>query len=191
MPAAWPTVYAAHRRRAIAYGAWRPWADAQPVRDHISRLRASGMSLAAIASVAGVALSTVKAIAAGRSTRVRASTAAALLTVRPPQSATGGDRLHRVLARHLATAGVAPPEGLDALVHAAVQVELGGTPATLDARAMAARRVVVAVVDWPLAPGERVALTRALVDGLGLTPATAARALGISARTAQRDLAAA
>ena len=52
------------RRRAIAYGRWRPYVDAGPARAHLQQLRACGIGLNQIARLAGVAPSTLTRLAA-------------------------------------------------------------------------------------------------------------------------------
>ena len=91
-------------RAGTAAGPGRPWADAQPVRDHVARLRQGGGSYSAIAAAAGVATMTVHAIACGHG-RITAATAAALLAVDPAgvrrvRVDAGGTRL-RLRALHV------------------------------------------------------------------------------------------
>ena len=94
------------RHRAIPFeaGSERPWADAQPVRDHVARLRQGGGSYSAIATAAGVSTMTVHAIARGHG-RITTATAAALLAVDPAgvrkvRVDAGGTRL-RLRALHV------------------------------------------------------------------------------------------
>ena len=94
------------RKRAIpiAAGPGRPWADAQPVRDHVARLRQGGGSYNAIAAAAGISTMTVHAIARGHG-RITTATAAALLAVDPAgvrkvRVDAGGTRL-RLRALHV------------------------------------------------------------------------------------------
>jgi hypothetical protein len=94
------------RQRAIPItaGPGRPWADAQPVRDHVARLRQGGGSYDAIAAAAGVATMTVHAIACGHG-RITTATAMALLAVDPAgvrrvRVDAGGTRL-RLRALHV------------------------------------------------------------------------------------------
>jgi AraC-like DNA-binding protein len=67
------------RRRAIAYGQWHPYADAEPLRAHLTQLLDSGISLATIAARAGVSRGTLHALLsthhAATRPRVRARTA--------------------------------------------------------------------------------------------------------------------
>ena len=51
--------YVRRRSRLIAYGQWRPWADAGPVREHVQALRRRGVSYRAIGCAAGVSAMTV------------------------------------------------------------------------------------------------------------------------------------
>jgi hypothetical protein len=88
----------------IAAAPGRPWADAQPVRDHVARLRRGGGSYSAIATAAGVATMTVHAIACGGA-RITTATAAALLAIDPADVCrarvdAGGTRL-RLRALHV------------------------------------------------------------------------------------------
>ena len=52
--------YVRSRARQIAYGRWQPWAEtADPVREHVRRLRRAGASYRAVARAAGVSPMTV------------------------------------------------------------------------------------------------------------------------------------
>src|SRR5215467_9331032 len=51
--------YVRRRSRQIAYGRWEPWADAEPVRQHVRKLRRGGATYRAIARAAGVSPMTV------------------------------------------------------------------------------------------------------------------------------------
>ncbi len=51
--------YCRWRAQQIAYGRWRPWADATSVSDHLRTLRTAGASYQSIARVAGVSPMTV------------------------------------------------------------------------------------------------------------------------------------
>ena len=42
------------RHRRISYGTWQPWVDAQPVRDHLHRLREAGIGWERAADLAGI-----------------------------------------------------------------------------------------------------------------------------------------
>ncbi|MGW9032080.1 hypothetical protein ACWGQ5_50460 [Streptomyces sp. NPDC055722] len=57
--------YGDNRNRAIAYGTWQPWVDAEPVRIHIGYLRSCGMGLRAIAAAADVDRKRLQAIVTG------------------------------------------------------------------------------------------------------------------------------
>lgn len=83
--------YARRRRAALARGTWEPPVPAHTVTDHIRDLRARGMSVAAIATAAGLANSTVAPLAypdthSARRRTVSPHTARALLAVHPDQS---------------------------------------------------------------------------------------------------------
>jgi hypothetical protein len=82
--------YDDNRNRAIAYGTWQPWVDAEPVRVHIRHLQSCGMGLRAIAAAASVDRKRLQGIITGRPERgtgpqeqVRPELAAAVLAVEP------------------------------------------------------------------------------------------------------------
>jgi hypothetical protein len=82
--------YDDNRNRAIAYGTWQPWVDAEPVRIHIRHLQSCGMGLRAIATAAQVDRKRLQGIVTGRPERgtgpqekVRPALAAAVLAVEP------------------------------------------------------------------------------------------------------------
>ncbi|MFJ1647935.1 hypothetical protein [Streptomyces sp. NPDC088258] len=47
------------RRRLIAYGQWQPFTDAHPVREHVTAIRATGMSLKNLSTATGVTVATL------------------------------------------------------------------------------------------------------------------------------------
>jgi hypothetical protein len=78
------------RAREIAYGRWQPYIDAQPVREHVARLRAGGYGLPRIARLSGVSHGALWKLVYGKpradgtctpSKRVRPATAARLLAL--------------------------------------------------------------------------------------------------------------
>jgi AraC-like DNA-binding protein len=75
------------RRRAIAYGQWHPYADAEPLRAHLTQLLDSGISLATIAARAGVSRGTLHSLlsthAAATRSRLRVETAQRIQQVKP------------------------------------------------------------------------------------------------------------
>ncbi|MFI6639982.1 hypothetical protein [Streptomyces sp. NPDC050504] len=82
--------YDTNRTRAIAYGTWQPWADAEPVRRHLRELQSCGLGLRRIAVLAGVDYARLQAVLTGRpgrgtppQARVRPALAAAVLAVEP------------------------------------------------------------------------------------------------------------
>jgi hypothetical protein len=93
------SAYVRLRRRQIAYGRWQPWADPEPVREHVRELRRHGASYQAIARAAGVSHTTVHHLLNGPASR-------------------GGQLAHRMHAapasRLLALAVPAVPGGRDA-----------------------------------------------------------------------------
>lgn len=100
--------YNANRERAIAYGTWQPFVDAEPVRQHVRDLQACGLGTRRIAALAGVDRKRVTALLNGRTergtppqTKLRPQIAAAILAVEPaldniapstPVDATGTHR---------------------------------------------------------------------------------------------------
>ncbi|MDR3081747.1 MAG: hypothetical protein LBV60_12620 [Streptomyces sp.] len=82
--------YDDNRNRAIAYGTWQPWVDAEPVRAHIRTLQECGLGTRRIAGLAGVDRKRLQAVLNGRPDRgtppqaqVRPALAAAVLAVEP------------------------------------------------------------------------------------------------------------
>lgn len=82
--------YNAARERAIAYGTWQPFVDAEPVREHLRNLRACGIGLRRIAEVLGVDRKRLQAVLTGRPERgtgpqkqVRPDFAAAVMAIQP------------------------------------------------------------------------------------------------------------
>ncbi|ACU71945.1 hypothetical protein Caci_3036 [Catenulispora acidiphila DSM 44928] len=82
--------YNDRRERAIAYGTWRPFVDAQPVRDHVNNLRRCGIGQRRIAQLSGVSGNTLTRILYGApakglapTTRMRPEIAVKLMAVRP------------------------------------------------------------------------------------------------------------
>lgn len=83
-------VYCERRARAIAYGTWQPFVDAEPVREHIRALQSCDLGLRTIALAAGVDRKRLQAVLNGRSergtpaqARMRPEIAAAILSVEP------------------------------------------------------------------------------------------------------------
>jgi hypothetical protein len=77
-------------RRQIAYGRWQPYVDAEPARQHVLALRASGMGPKRIAEVSGVPHGSLAKLIYGDkkrgtapSKRIRPETEAKLLAVGP------------------------------------------------------------------------------------------------------------
>ncbi len=118
--------YDDNRNRAIAYGTWQPWVDAEPVRRHIRTLQDCGLGTRRIAEAASVDRKRLQAVLTGRPDRgtppqekLRPEPAAAILAVQPtldllgsatPISATGTHRRLQALVaggwpqHHLAAA---------------------------------------------------------------------------------------
>lgn len=84
------SVYCERRERAIAYGTWQPFVDAEPVREHIRALQSCDLGLRTIAKAAGVDRKRLQAVLNGRPERgtpaqakMRPELAAAILAVEP------------------------------------------------------------------------------------------------------------
>lgn len=75
--------YESNRRRQVAYGRWQPFVDAEPVRQHVQRLRAAGMGQKRVAELAGISSNTIAKLLYGATPtrRVRPATAERLLSV--------------------------------------------------------------------------------------------------------------
>lgn len=91
------SAYNMNRERAIAYGRWQPYVDAEPVREHIRALQSCGLGLRRIADAAGVDRKRLQAIITGRpergtgpQERVRPQLANAVLAVEPTLDLLGG-----------------------------------------------------------------------------------------------------
>lgn len=74
--------------RAIAYGTWQPYVDAEPARQHIRDLQAAGIGWEQLAIRADLAQATVRGIlykmgGRPRTTRIRPETMAKILAVEP------------------------------------------------------------------------------------------------------------
>lgn len=105
--------YHRDRRRALAYGTWCPTTDASPVRDHLLRLRAAGLTVDVVAARSGVPAKTLHAIAQGARSRTRRETAEAVLAVCPPSRARLDDTAR--LTRRLWAVAQAGGAGSDEL----------------------------------------------------------------------------
>lgn len=80
--------YNMRRKRAIAYGTWRPFMDAGPVREHVLRLQECGMGTRRIAELAGVNRKLVENLLRGKpgkppTRRVRTENALRILALEP------------------------------------------------------------------------------------------------------------
>ena len=163
--------YVRSRARQIAYGRWQPWAEtADPVREHVRRLRRAGVSYRTVARAAGVSPMTICRLgrgdpAHGRATRIHASHARRLLAVTPGalqqasarRDATGARRRLRAL-----TAIGHPAVNLARRLHvppSAVRAVIGGQGATVTVTMHVA---VCELYDqiWDLRPFERTPAER-------------------------------
>ncbi|MFH8813098.1 hypothetical protein ACH4GZ_38865 [Streptomyces hygroscopicus] len=82
--------YRRNRERAIAYGTWQPFVDAEPVRAHVRSLMEFGIGWKRLAALAGVPTGAMSKLLYGDQRRnmapskqIRPRTAAALLAVEP------------------------------------------------------------------------------------------------------------
>lgn len=80
--------WARRRRRAIAYGQWEPFTDAEPTRRHVLAIQATGMGLARIAKHTGVNRGSLDHLLYGShpvppAVQIRAENAQALLAYWP------------------------------------------------------------------------------------------------------------
>ena len=75
--------YNKHRALQIQRGAWEVFTNPEPVREHLTQLRAAGYSKETIAGLAGVTRDTVGALMAARRSRVRTRVAEKILAIRP------------------------------------------------------------------------------------------------------------
>jgi len=120
-------LYAARVARLTAYGQWRPFADADPVREHLAVLAEFGIGALRAARLAGVSPGAVQRLLwpqKGRpvSQRIRTQTAQKLLAVRPTlancaplaviHAAGTRRRLQALTARGFPAAHLAPRLGL-------------------------------------------------------------------------------
>ncbi|SFT31861.1 hypothetical protein [Streptomyces sp. ok210] len=76
------------RRRLIGYGQWKPFVDAEPVRQHVLAIRDAGMSLKNLTAVTGVSSSTLDHLIYGGTgyppaVRIRTESATTLLAYWP------------------------------------------------------------------------------------------------------------
>ena len=125
--------YCRWRARQIAYGWWRPWADATPVSGHLRMLRAGGASYQEIARAAGVSAMTVYRLLHGEPSkrqgvtgRIRAAPAERLLAITSAM-------LDEVATRRDATGTRRRLQALIAMGHPAASLarHLGLTPRTV------------------------------------------------------------
>ena len=82
--------YDNNRRRAIAYGRWQPFVDAEPVRQHVRALSEAGIGWMRLARLAGVPRGSISKLLYGDPQRglaptkgMRAKNALAILAVQP------------------------------------------------------------------------------------------------------------
>lgn len=82
--------YCQARERAIAYGTWQPYVDAEPARQHVRNLQACGLGTRRIAELAGIERKRITDLVNGRTergrhyqTKIRPDTAAKLLAIEP------------------------------------------------------------------------------------------------------------
>jgi hypothetical protein len=163
--------YVRSRARKIAYGRWQPWAEtADPVREHVRRLRRAGASYRTVAQAAGVSPMTVCRLCRddppnGRATRVHAVHARRLLAVTPRalrqssarRDATGARRRLRALTA-MGHPAVSLARRLD-VPPSAVRAVIGGRAATVTAAMDVAVSELYEQI-WDLRPFERTPAER-------------------------------
>jgi hypothetical protein len=163
--------YVRSRARQIAYGRWQPWAEtADPVREHVRRLRRSGASYRAVAQAAGVSPMTVCRLgrgdpARGRATRIHAEHARRLLAVTPGalqqasarRDATGARRRLRALTA-MGHPAVSLARRLD-VPPSAVRAVIGGKAATVTVAMHVAVCELYEQI-WDVRPSERTPAER-------------------------------
>lgn len=76
------------RRRLIAYGQWQPFVEAEPARQHVQAIRATGMSVMTISEKTGVTIATIDHLLYGKdqyppARKIRPESATALLAYWP------------------------------------------------------------------------------------------------------------
>lgn len=86
--AAWSR-YGKHRTRQKAYGRWQPYVDATPAREHLLRLKASGMGVRRVGELADIAHPVITRIRLGKTRQVRPETMERILAVQPGGVAAG------------------------------------------------------------------------------------------------------
>lgn len=142
----------ANRRRQLAYGRWKPYVAAAPVRTHVQALTDAGMTWAQIADAAHLNVAIVRNLLVGVSSRppsrsIRVENAKALLSVRiPPRPPADGTalidatgtirRLRALVATGWPITAIARRAGIDSshlhrLLHGAVREVAAGTAHTV------------------------------------------------------------
>jgi hypothetical protein len=173
--------YDNNRRRAIAYGRWQPFVDAEPVRQHVRALGEFGIGWIRAAKLAGVSTGGVSKLLYGDNLRglaptkrVRPETALKLLAVEPVLDNLG----HRTVVD-----GTGTRRRLQALVYA------GWTQSELARRMRMDRSNFARTIDSGLVEVATLKTVRALYDQLWRTDPVEA---GVPAHraTAARQIAA-
>jgi hypothetical protein len=173
--------YESNRRRAIAYGRWQPFVDAEPVRQHVRALGEFGIGWIRAAKLAGVSTGGVSKLLYGDNLRglaptkrVRPETALKLLAVEPVLDNLG----HRTVVD-----GTGTRRRLQALVYA------GWTQSELARRMRMDRSNFARTIDSGLVEVATLKTVRALYDQLWRTDPVEA---GVPAHraTAARQIAA-
>ena len=153
--------YDNNRRRAIAYGRWQPFVDAEPVRQHVRALGEFGIGSIRAAKLAGVSTGGVSKLLYGDNLRglaptkrVRPETALKLLAVEPVLDNLG----HRTVVD-----GTGTRRRLQALVYA------GWTQSELARRMQMNRSNFARTIDSGLVEVATLKTVRALYDQLWRT----------------------
>lgn len=154
--------YARDRRRQIAYGRWESYMPAEPCREHVRALMASGVTLGRVAVMAGLGVSTVQKLMQGTprsggklSSRVLAKTFRAIIAVRLDLDALPGTAMvHSAGTRRrvqaLACLGYSLKEQADAVGRIPANYR---TILTIDQVSVATARLVRDLYDaWSMTP---------------------------------------
>ncbi|MFE4671054.1 hypothetical protein [Streptomyces sp. NPDC056723] len=80
--------WARRRRRLIGYGQWRPFTEAEPVRQHVLAIKTSGMGLRCLSKLTGVSIGSLEHLLYGKdehppAVKIRTENAEALLDFWP------------------------------------------------------------------------------------------------------------
>ncbi|MGW1949126.1 hypothetical protein ACWCRC_32985 [Streptomyces sp. NPDC001940] len=173
--------WARRRRRLIGYGQWHPFTEAEPVRQHVLAIKASGMGLRCVSKLTGVSIGSLEHLLYGKNdlppaVKIRTESAEALLDFWPTLD-DYEDRVH--------IDGTGTRRRIQALAMAgwpsvAIRDQLGdvatGTIEKLRSRTTVTARLARAVRDFYNQVSTKTA------EEFGVTPWIANRTRGYAAR---------